>query len=55
MLLNGWRTGPSGSPVALETQLGWVLSGGSGTHDLVSHHIASLHNSTLSSGDDLIR
>ena len=55
VLLNGRRTGPSGSPVALETRLGWVLSGGSGTHDLMSHHIASLHTSTLSSGDDLIR
>ena len=55
VLLNGRRTGFSGFPVALETRLGWVLSGGSGTHDLVSHHIASLHTSTLSSGDDLIR
>ena len=54
MLLNGRQTGPPGSPVALETKFGWVLSGGTEHPDPVSLHVASLHTSTTT-GDDLLR
>lgn len=53
-LHNSRRRGPPGSPVALETKFGWVLSGGIGPRDPISLHVASLHTST-SSGDDLLR
>ena len=54
VLLNGQRTGPPGSPVALETKFGWVLSGGTEHPDPVSLHVASFHTSTTT-GDDLLR
>ena len=54
MLLSGWRTGPPGSPVVLETKFGWILSGGTEHPDPVSLHVASLHTSTTT-GDDLLQ
>ena len=53
ILRHGRRTGPTGSPVAIETDFGWVLCGGS-TGTATSFHVASLHVSTLS-GDDILR
>lgn len=49
-LLQDWRIGPSGTPVALETTFGWFLAGGA---DLCSStsHVAS-HHTMLLSGDD---
>ena len=44
------RSGPHGSPTALETHLGWVLAGGvySGPpKDVVSHHICTLPGDNL--------
>ena len=52
ILRHGWRTGPTGSPVAIETDFGWILCGGS-TGTATSFHVASLHVSTLS-GDDIL-
>ena len=54
VLLNGWLSGPFGSPVALKTKFGWVLSGGTEHPDPLSLHVASLHTSTTT-GDDLLR
>ena len=50
VLLQGWRIGPPGSPVALNTEFGWILAGGtqSSNHDVV-HHVMTV------SGDDLLR
>ena len=48
VLQDGQRTGPPGSPVAFETELGWVLTGevnSSSIHGnyIASHHITSHH------------
>ena len=51
-LLNGRRSGPPGSPTAIETEFGWVLAGNTDplpSGDLVSHHVSHL------SSDDLLR
>ena len=53
VLLNGRRVGPSGSPIALETELGWVLAGKMENHS-PSDPVVALH-SCVESGDDLIR
>ena len=51
VLRDGWRTGPAGSPVAIETAFGWVVSGGGilSPKEVVSHH-ASVFDS-----DDILR
>ena len=56
VLLQGQQSGPPGSPVALETQFGWVLAGrinplqdGLSTYHVVSHHVMSY------STDDILR
>lgn len=48
----GQRSGAPGSPVALETKLGWVLAGGTQSHN--PHHVM-VHHVSLLTGDDLIR
>ena len=53
ILLHGRRYGPPGSPTALETSFGWVLSGA--VHiDRPQTQIVSCHATTLSA-DDLLR
>ena len=52
MLLHGRRHGPQGSPVALETQLGWVLAGGTGSD---AKPIVAMHHIMVHTGDDLLR
>ena len=49
----GWRTGPPGSPVALETKFGWVLAGSVESNTSVNH-IVTYHVSALT-GDDILR
>ena len=51
-LLQGWRIGLPGSPVALETVFGWVLAGTA--EPCPSSQFVSLHVSMVS-GDDLLR
>jgi len=53
VLCQGRHTGPPGSPVAFETEFGWVLAGeiNSSIH---KNHI-SLHHVCLKSGDDILR
>ena len=56
VLLDGRRTGPPGSPTALNTEFGWVV-GGDADSDRpihVSFHAAALHASTTC-GDDVLR
>ena len=55
VLRHGRRSGPPGSPTALETKLGWVLCGSSGSSPDSSNHasVTSLH-SFVTSGDDII-
>ncbi len=56
VLLHGQWTGPPGSPVALETGFGWVLSGctdPSASTDHANFHVISLHTSTAC-GDDIL-
>ncbi len=59
ILRHGRRNGPSGSPVALETEFGWVLCGGCAdkatSSKEVSLHVPSLHASALGSDDILSR
>ena len=59
ILLSGWRTGPPGTPMALETEFGWVLCGGTerGTHtDQISVHTTAFHTTAVHlSGDDILR
>lgn len=57
ILLHGRRTGPPGSPVALETEFGWVLSGSTEPSNSTGHvvvHVIGLHSSTAC-GDDILR
>ena len=58
ILRHGRRRGPTGSPVAVETDFGWILCGGHTNGSVVpseaSLHVASLHVS-VSSTDDLLR
>ena len=53
VLGHGWRSGPHGSPTAVETSFGWVLAGTAHCNTSlikeVSHHISTL------SGDDILR
>lgn len=53
VLLQGRRFGPPGSPVALETKLGWVLAGGS-TSRCRDDKIAT-HHASLDTGDDILQ
>ena len=57
ILRHGRRTGPLGSPTALETEFGWVLCGSAGSatpHAHANVHITTFHSSVLS-GDDILR
>ena len=56
VLRHGRRSGPPGSPAALETDFGWVLCGGSTpSSDSATHvSVTSLH-SFVTSGDDILR
>ena len=53
VMRNGRRIGVPGSPVALETEFGWVLAGAtdscSPTQQITTHHVSVL------SGDDILR
>ena len=53
VMRHGQRLGPSGSPLALETEFGWVLAGGtdscSPTAQITTHHVSAV------SGDDILR
>lgn len=49
----GRQIGAPGTPIALETQFGWVLAGNMGSQ-LPMHH-AAVHHVTTLTGDDLIR
>ena len=55
VLRHGRRSGPPGSPAALETDFGWVLCGGSTSSlDSVTHvSVTSLHSYVMS-GDDIL-
>ena len=48
IMMQGWRTGPPGSPVAFETKSGGVGSCTSVNH-AVSHHVS------VFTGDDILR
>ena len=54
LLLQGWRNGPLGSPVALETKLGWVLAGRTDTQSS-SHVGVASHHVAVATGDELLR
>ena len=58
ILHHGRWTGPLGSPVALETEFGWVLSGSTApstlTEDQVNLHVMALHTATTTCGDDIL-
>ena len=47
-------TGPPGSPMAFETQFGWVLAGEVDTSMVCENHVTS-HHVTINSGDDILR
>ena len=49
VLLQGWRIGPPGLPIALNIEFGCVLAGG---NELSNHHV--VHHVVTISGDDLI-
>ena len=53
VLLHGRRCGPPGSPVAFETEFGWVLAG-EAESCAPSDHVTTYHT-TLISGDDVLR
>ena len=58
VLLHGWRTGPPGTPVALETEFGWVLGGSTGRISLINQvnvHSTAFHTTNIHmSGDDIL-
>ena len=53
VVLHGRRCGIPGSPVAFETQFGWVLAGS--TNSCAPAQVVATHHTTLLSGDDLLR
>ena len=59
ILLSGRRTGPPGTPMALETEFGWVLCGGTERSippDQISVHSTAFHTTAVHlSGDDILR
>lgn len=59
VLLHGRRTGPPGTPAALETEFGWVLSGSTDQGiptDQINFQAIAFHSSiTHLSGDDILR
>ena len=59
ILRHGRWTGSLGSPVALETEFGWVLSGSTApstlTEDQVNLHVMALHTAITTCGDDILR
>ena len=57
VLRHGQRTGPPGSPTALETEFGWVLCGSAGSTNSSTQanlHITAFHT-PVASGDDILR
>lgn len=54
VLRDGRRTGPSGSPVAFETEFGWVLAGEVDSSAVPHSHITS-HHVMVEGGDDILR
>ena len=56
ILLHGRRCGPPGTPTALETRFGWVLTGKTQAHShSASHTSVASHHATTASGDDILR
>ena len=56
VLRQGRRSGPSGSPTALETEFGWVLCGGStSSHDCITNVCVTSLHSSVTSDDDILR
>ena len=53
VVLHGRRLGLPGSPIAFETQFGWVLAGSTGS--CVPAQVVATHHSTILTGDDLLR
>ena len=53
VLLHGRRFGPPGSPVAFETEFGWVLAGE--TESRVPADLITTYHTSLISGDDILR
>ena len=54
VLLHGRWSGPPGSPVAFQTQFGWVLAGRTSSV-ISSHSLIAAHHVSVTSGDDLLR
>ncbi len=52
VIRQGKRAGPPDSPVALETEFGWVLAGNTGTSS-PTHHVT--HHVSVLTGDDILR
>ena len=52
VLLHGRRFGPPGSPVAFETQFGWVLAGE--TESCAPADLITTYHTSLLSGDDIL-
>ena len=56
VLLHGRWNGPPGSPVAIETKFGWMLSGSTDpTTDLVNLHVTTFTSTVLGDGDYILR
>ena len=53
VMLHGRRLGSPGSPVAFQTQFGWVLAGS--TSSCAPTQVIATHHGTLLTGDDLLR
>ena len=54
VLCHGRRTGPTGAPVAMETEFGWVVCGGStASSDDINLH-AALHHASAVGNDDIL-
>ena len=52
VLLHGQRFGPPGSPVAFETEFGWVLTGE--TESCTPANLITTYHTSLVSGDDIL-
>ena len=54
VILQGWRSGPPGTPVAFETKFGWMLAGKTEKLSSPQSKVAS-HHVSVDSGDDILR
>ena len=56
VVYQGRRYGPPNSPIAFETEFGWVLAGNTGSTDITTNHVVAHQSSLLTTdSDDILK